>query len=69
LYSRELGREERAEVIARLWEELERLGIPLHYPLYIIVLSREELDRLTDRKERLGKTRDSGQGCNKYAQA
>ncbi len=44
---------ERAEVIAGLWEELERRGVPSYYPLHIIVLSRGELERLKGAKKRL----------------
>ena len=47
------GMEERAEMLARLWEELEKHGIPPYYPLHIIVVDRVQLRRLLGRKEKL----------------
>ena len=44
----------RGEVLARIWEELEREGIPQYYPLEIHVFSRSEFARLRGAKERIG---------------
>lgn len=53
VFNRKLGGEERAEILARIWEELEKRGVPSYYPLHILVLSEEELGRLLGRKVRL----------------
>ena len=41
------------EVLARIWEEMEREGVPPYYPLEVHVLSRKELRRLKGVKVRL----------------
>ena len=43
----------RGEMLARIWEELEREGIPQYYPLEIHVLSRDEIARLRGVKIRI----------------
>jgi len=53
VFNRELSGDERADILAELWEELEERGVPPSYPLHILVLSRNELERLYGRKERL----------------
>jgi len=53
VFEGELKSEERAEILAKLWEELERQGVPSYYPIHLIVLGRGELNRLRGRKEKL----------------
>ncbi len=53
VFNRELERDERTLILARLWEELEKRGIPPHYPLHIIVLSIDEFQRLVGKKKRI----------------
>ena len=53
VFNRELSREERVEVLARIWEELEESGVPPYYPLHVIVLGRGEVERLRGAKKRL----------------
>ena len=48
-----MPKEARAAVVARIWEELEKAGIPPYYPLHIIVVTRTELEKLKGRKVRL----------------
>ena len=47
------GMTRRAEMLAKLWEELEKHGIPPYYPLHIIVIDKTQLQRLLGRKEKL----------------
>ena len=44
VFREKLTTEKRVEVLARLWEELERSGVPPYYPLDIHVVGRDELD-------------------------
>ncbi len=53
VFDRELGAGERARILAALWRELERRGVPAYYPLHIIVLNKRELDRMKGRVEKL----------------
>ena len=43
----------RGEILARIWEELEKEGIPQYYPLEIHVLTRDEIARLRGVKIRI----------------
>ena len=45
--------DDRGEILARIWEELEKEGIPQYYPLEIHVLSRDEMARLRGIKVRI----------------
>jgi len=54
-FEKDLKREERAEILAKLWEELEQQGVPSYYPIHLIVLGKGELKRLQGRKEKLSR--------------
>jgi predicted nucleotidyltransferase len=45
--------EERVEVLARIWEELERAGVPAYYPLEIHVVGPDALEEYRRRGARL----------------
>ncbi len=53
VFDKRLGARERVEILARIWEELEKNGIPAYYPLHIIILGRGEIDELKGPKVRL----------------
>jgi len=45
--------EDRAGMLARIWENLEARGVPQYYPLEIHILSRKEFERIRGAKIRL----------------
>ncbi len=53
VFDRELEKNERTLILARLWEELEGHGVPQYYPLHIIVLGTDEFQRLVGKKKRI----------------
>ena len=64
VFDRAMDSGERTSIVARVWEELERIGVPTYYPLHLLVLSRDELEKLGGERKKLSIKKDTSTRTN-----